>query len=225
MIIRPRRDWQAKTQPVTGPPYPGKSIVDVVYHYPGMQSTFADPVRSLRAMQADYLRNRGYSLGYSYGIDPTGTIWEIRGVDIRPAATAGYNDEGVAVLFMVTGQAPASDIQLTAAVDLHRWLEDRHHRVLGVTGHCFKGSTATVCPGAGIVAQLPEIERWVHDTGDDDDVTDQDVQRIADAVWARLITLAQGKAPAPAEVVVADTLVGLQNMGAQVTAIQHKLGA
>lgn len=56
-------------------------------------------------------------------------------------------------------------------------------------------------------------------------VTDHDVQRIADAVWARMLTLPQNMDPAPAQVVVADTLVGLQNMGAQVTAIQHKVGA
>jgi hypothetical protein len=162
VTIHPREDWQLASQPVTGPTYPS-TIIEVVYHYPGASAgtSFAYPAARLRAMQSDYLRNRGYSLGYSYAIDPYGEAWEIRGVDIKPAATAGYNHAGCAVQFMVPGQQPASEVQIGAAVELHKWLEKHHGRSLGVTGHKFRGTTSTPCPGVGVTAQLGEIERRV----------------------------------------------------------------
>lgn len=163
VTIRPRAAWQRPSQPVTGPAYPTATVRDVVYHYPGSPAGtgYPDPAASLRAMQNDYLTSRGYSLGYNFVIDPPGIVWQVRGVDIKSAATGGYNDHSVAVQFLVPGQQRANGAQIASAVQLHRWLEAHHGRPLGVAGHYQRGTTATPCPGDGIKSQLPEIERLV----------------------------------------------------------------
>jgi hypothetical protein len=165
LVIRPRADWQLAIQPVTGPSYSTATIVDVVYHYPGSgaNTLYTNPIAVLRAMQADYLRNRGYSLGYNYVVDRSGVVWEVRGVDIRSAATGGYNNNSVAVQFMVPGQQGANEAQLASAVELHHWLEHHHGRLLGVAGHFQRGTTPTPCPGSGVKAQLPELQERIRD--------------------------------------------------------------
>jgi len=164
LVFHDRTEWQLATMPVTGPRYPMSTIVDVLYHYPGGGSagSFAMPIAKLRAMQADYVRNRDYSLGYNFCIDMKGEVWEVRGVDIKSAATAGYNDKSVAVQFFVPAQDPANDAQMATAIELHQWLENLHGRRLGVFGHYQKGTTATPCPGAGIKPQLPIIDQMAH---------------------------------------------------------------
>jgi len=164
--IHKRSEWQTSSQPVTGPAYPKSRIRDVLYHYPGggTLASYQNPVAKLRAMQNDYLTspNRGYSLGYNFCIDLVGEVWEVRGTDIKSAATGGYNDFSTAVQFFVPGVQPASLVQLTTAVELHKHLENFHGKELGVFGHFQKGTTTTPCPGEGIKLQLPTIETWVH---------------------------------------------------------------
>lgn len=165
MIYKPRTAWQKPNQPVTGPSnVPFGQLKDVVYHYPGAGPSAAPwnfPVARLQAMQADYVSNRGYSLGYNWGIDLEGVIWEIRGFDIKCAATKGYNDFCVAIQFMLPGTQGANTKQLAAAVELHKEIERRAGHPLGVAGHFQRGTTATPCPGAGVIAQLPTIEQMV----------------------------------------------------------------
>lgn len=167
MIYKPRTAWQKPTQPVTGPKaVPVGNLVDVVYHYPGASASSAPlwnyPVARLQSMQADYLANRGYSLGYNWGIDLEGVVWEIRGFDIKSAATGGYNDKSVTILFMLPGTQGANKAQLYAATELHREIERRANKRLGVAGHFQRGTTATPCPGAGVIVQLPSLDRMIH---------------------------------------------------------------
>lgn len=163
MILHSRQEWQLSTNPVKGPAMPPLgSFVDNVCHYPGSPATtnFSNPVAMLRAIQSDYTRNRGYSIGYSFAIDLNGEVWELRGLDIKPAATAGYNDKGLATFFMVPGAPPANDKQIRAFVELHvDLLEKRTNKQLGIYGHGQRGTTPTPCPGAGIMEQLPTFRK------------------------------------------------------------------
>lgn len=164
MIYHPRTEWQTAAQPVTGPILDRAPLVDMVYHYPGSgpNAKYNNPVIVLRAMQNDYLTNRGYSLGYNWAIDPKGDIWEIRGFDIRSAATGGWNTQSVATMFLVPGIEQASRAQLDAAVELHKECNRRWTKALRTKGHFQCGTTATPCPGAGIKFQLPVINDMVY---------------------------------------------------------------
>ena len=157
MFTHPRQSWQSPAQPVTGPPINWSTITTVVIHYtaardcpegdyPGVYAAF------LRSMQADYLRNRGYSLGYSVAVSTVGESWEIRGDDIKPAATKGHNDTTYAILVTVDGDAPASPAAVAEVRRLIAAAEVLAGRPLRIVGHGELGSTS--CPGAGLRAQI-----------------------------------------------------------------------
>jgi hypothetical protein len=157
VFTHPRESWQSPAQPVTGPPINWSTITTVVIHYtaardcpegdyPGVYAAF------LRSMQADYLRNRGYSLGYSVAVSTVGESWEIRGDDIKPAATKGHNDTTYAILVTVDGDAPASPAAVAEVRRLIAAAEVLAGRPLAIKGHGELGATA--CPGAGLRAQI-----------------------------------------------------------------------
>ena len=166
MILHPRQEWQTASQPVTGPKPDYSKIVDHVIHYPGSPAgtTYNNPAQTLRNMQNSYLNDpdRGYSLGYSYVIDPKGEVWEVRGMDIKQAATRGYNDYSWATMFLVGGTASANSAQVNAFVELHRMMNAKIKRSLGIYGHGQKGTTPTPCPGAGIYSQIPMLRNLVN---------------------------------------------------------------
>lgn len=161
MIYHPRTGWVA-ARPVTGPPLEWDKVVDVIYHDPGSNILENDPARQIRNMHHSYLDNpkRGYSLGYNWCIDLRGEVWEVRGFDIRSAATGGYNTQSVAIQFLVDSGNMATEAQLTSAVEMHKRCEHRARRKLGVFGHFQKGTTQTSCPNA-IKSQLEIIRRRV----------------------------------------------------------------
>lgn len=149
--------WQNPKQPVTGPPIDWSQIDTVVIHYPGTpDSPEGDDVDRyaawLRAMQHNYVTQRGYSLGYSCSVSTVGESWSIRGADIRPAATKGHNDHTFAVLISVDGDRPASDPAITEVRRLVAQAEQRTGRTMLIRGH--GEFSATACPGAGIRAQI-----------------------------------------------------------------------
>ena len=92
----PRTAWQDPSAPVVGPPRKLQFAQGVI-HYEGANRdrTPADIAAHLRNMQAEYLRVRGYSLGYGYAVvsdvrhPNDGTRWEIRGVDLNMASNPG----------------------------------------------------------------------------------------------------------------------------------------
>lgn len=152
-----RSEWQSPTQPVVGPPMAWANVDTCVIHYTAAKDCPEgwplEPYRAfLRSMQNDYTVNRGYSLGYSVAVSTVGESWEIRGVDIKPAATKNENGHTYAILLTVDGDAPAS----TAAVaEVRRLVADaelRAGRPLLIKGH--GEFAATSCPGAGIRGQI-----------------------------------------------------------------------
>lgn len=144
----------------------------------------------LRAIQRDYLANRtgggyirksdavhfpGYHIGYSFGIDWQGGVWELRGFDYLPAATNQHNDHTVAVLFFVDGPDKANGDMWSAARAIGRETRrrsgHRHFRQVytdhGTLTATSGVGTPTACAGPGIRSQLATEGNIDHDEGDD----------------------------------------------------------
>lgn len=171
----------------------------MVAHYTGAKNVpDGDPGEDLttmrdylRAIQRDYLANRtgggytrkmdavyfpGYHIGYSFGIDWQGGVWELRGFDYLPAATNAHNDHTVAVLFFVDGPDGANDGMWAAARAIGREVRDRSRHPLfrkfytdhGTLTATSGAGTPTACAGPGIRSQLLVEGNLDHDEGDDE---------------------------------------------------------
>lgn len=161
MTYRARTTWVHPAPPITGPAMPTFPSIDtLVIHYPAGNSPDGDPgdttdvAAYLRAIQLDYVRNRGYSIGYSFAIDHTGTVWECRGWDIKPAANAGHNNHTLPLLMIVDQDQPATPAQLASAREYSAELARRAGHPIVVTGHGQLPGAATACPGTGLRAQI-----------------------------------------------------------------------
>lgn len=163
----PRTAWQDPAKPVTGPAANWSNITTAVVHYTaaddlidGDPGEHADDLPAyLRAMQASYLRTRGYSLGYMFAVDWLGGVWQIRGWEFQSAANKGHNGYTLPILLLVDGADPATP----EAVRAVRWLiaegGKRAGRDLAIKGHgqlyAETGiGTPTACPGVGLQAQV-----------------------------------------------------------------------
>jgi hypothetical protein len=102
----PRTHWQSPSQPVTGPAKKA-ATTQAVAHWSGSSSIPTDKAAWLRAMQNDYVRNRGYSLGYWWLVCQNGDSYQIRGPELNSAANKGdkvagnANDWTAPILFDV----------------------------------------------------------------------------------------------------------------------------
>ena len=86
--IMVREDWLQGTPWIGGSPNFQASKVDhMTKHYMGGNNIdCSDIPRLLRNMQNDYRNSRGYDLGYSFGSDQAGNLYEIRGLRVRAAS-------------------------------------------------------------------------------------------------------------------------------------------
>jgi hypothetical protein len=103
-------------------------------------------------MQANYVRRRGYSLGYSVAVDQAGTSWEIRGTEFQPAANRGHNATTWVILCLVDWQNPAPQPMVDEVRNLVAWARTQAGRQLSVIGH--RDLAATRCPGDGLYSQI-----------------------------------------------------------------------
>jgi hypothetical protein len=168
VVFHPRTAWQDPAKPVTGPASDLSQVDIESVHYPwadvpdGDVTDLLDVGAFLRRIQSDYLRSRGYSIGYNFAVDWLGGVWELRGWDIRCAANATVNRRTFALLMLVDWDGPATDLALTAA---HRIYEEGLRRTgrssLLTLGHnqlpdpkSPTGLVRTGCAGAGLTVQL-----------------------------------------------------------------------
>jgi len=89
VVVHGRSEWVEPANPVTGPAFEPGRVKWIVLHYGGVdwsESRLRDPVRAWRDKQRDYSHRRGYSIGYQWGVDRDGELWELRGFDFRNAA-------------------------------------------------------------------------------------------------------------------------------------------
>jgi hypothetical protein len=104
----------------------------------------------LRTMQSVYVNSpsRGYSLGYSFAVGPSGSIWEIRGLTFRPASNGDLatNRRAPSVLILC---AKMTDDVTPAQLESLRWLTgfivEQVPNAVRRYGH--RDLWATACPG------------------------------------------------------------------------------
>ena len=133
-LYYPRAHWENPAQPVTGPGPQGVRGTWVI-HYPGNDGFHApmsdyEMIEYCRAMQNDYVTNRGYSLGYSFVVSQSGLAYEVRGFDINNAANKGdklkpeipnFNAVSMSIQVAVSGQdaaSPAAVVMLNEIIAL-----------------------------------------------------------------------------------------------------------
>ena len=155
--VHPREDWQDPARPVAGPA--AKSVGGAwVIHYPGGGSfeplTDDQVAKYLRGIQASYLDGRGYSIGYSFGVSQSGSVWELRGHDINPASNPGrklaagnFNDRSRSIFVMVGNDNKATPEAVGAINAMIATRPD-----WPVVTHGDVDSTA--CCGAGLIGQV-----------------------------------------------------------------------
>lgn len=168
MIWHPRADWVG-AEPVTGPAIRWADFDTVVAHYTAAPNLIdGDPGEQwgllpqyLRSIHHDYLHNRpqpdgspGYSIGYCVAVDARGEAWELRGFDIKPAATKGHNDHAWPILLLVDGQDAATPEAVETVRELVTRAQGQAGRPLAIRGH--RDFAATQCPGDGVYGQVQD---------------------------------------------------------------------
>jgi hypothetical protein len=152
-----REDWENPAQTVAGntnsPGFPWSTADLVAVHYTAAATIPDDTAGYLRAIQNDYVTNRGYSIGYSVAVDQTGLSWELRGVDFKAAANRGMNDRTFCILVLVDGADPLNPAMLSTVQDLiAQFRAESPLDFVQIVGHQEIGATA--CPGIGVQTQI-----------------------------------------------------------------------
>lgn len=160
IVDHSREDWQDPAQPVRGPA-PRGVVSHWVIHYAGggYAPTAAQAPAYLRAVQNDYVTNRGYSIGYSYAVTLDGSSWELRGDTFNAASNPGkkanaeglhdgnFNNVSQSIFVMNGSQNPLPQV----CVDkINEIIAARPGRI--VHGH--RDVDYTQCPGDGTYAQI-----------------------------------------------------------------------
>jgi hypothetical protein len=159
-MFHARSTWVHPAPPITGPAMRLDRVDTIAFHYPAGNTPDGDPTDRtdiaafLRAVQLDYERNRGYSIGYGFAFDHRGDVWELRGWDIATAANKGHNGHTLAFLLIVDQDAGAPPAMVSTIREYVAEAERRTGRRLELTGHGRLQGAATACPGAPVLAQL-----------------------------------------------------------------------
>jgi len=180
-LYYPRAHWENPAQPVTGPGPQGVRGTWVI-HYPGNDGFHAplsdyEMIEYCRAMQNDYVTNRGYSLGYSFVVSQSGLAYEVRGFDINNAANKGdklkpeipnFNAVSMSIQVAVSGQdaaSPAAVVMLNEIIALEPDWDVVVHADVDYTSCCGTGMIEQV--RSGIIGQSVQPAPPAPSTGDD----------------------------------------------------------
>lgn len=107
----------------------------------------------LRTINEAYVRTRGYSIGYNWGVGQDGSRWTIRGDDFNNAANAGkkvegnFNDVSQSIFVMVADQdaaTPEAVASINSIIATHPDWDVIVHSDVDYTS----------CAGAGLTAQV-----------------------------------------------------------------------
>jgi hypothetical protein len=175
--VHPREAVATACYPILGPPLDISRVWTPLLHYTaavelpdgdlGEHDYQVGPY--LQAVNRDYWDNRvgtgiytcasrkpGYAVGYSFAVDWLGGVWELRGFDILPAATANNNTYTLPVLFLTDAADGASDLALASARAVWREARRRSGNALFLNrprGHREVCGGCTACPGDPLMAQ------------------------------------------------------------------------
>jgi hypothetical protein len=160
-----RADWGAR--PPRGALANAGAITQATVHHGGVvggqRLTFEHGAATMRSWQAFHQDGRGWrDIGYNFGIDGRGRLYEGRPVGRLPAAVEGSNSNSVAFVFMLDGDRHGLNFlqRRTLKTLFEKGIPERGVaplKTLLVRGHqeC-PGHASNACPGAKIMAHL----RW-----------------------------------------------------------------
>jgi hypothetical protein len=170
-VIIPRAEWRAREPNHEAPNEYGFDTADNPYGWHVYGGDLRDVYTSLavhhsastmrsttmRGMQSTHMGSRGWAdIGYHFGIDPAGNIYEGRSVAVRGASVAGYNTGTMGVVMMgnFNSEVPTMP-QLAALQNLTNWLT-RRYSLTHLAGHR-EFNNFTTCPGNHLLALLDLI--------------------------------------------------------------------
>ena len=91
-----RSDWVEPGYPVTGPAFDPAPVEFIVVHYgavPWSEERLRDTIGYWRSTQRYYVNDRGYSIGYQWGVARgDASVWELRGFTFRNAANGSLSN-------------------------------------------------------------------------------------------------------------------------------------
>lgn len=163
-----RSDWENPNQTVAdntnSGPFPWGTADKIVIHYTGAvdvpdgdpdELPWEEHVEAyLRAIQNDYVTNRGYSIGYNCLVTQDGDDWELRGTTFQAAANKGRNSETFTILVFVDGVDRCSDAAVIKIRQIVEWFRSQSPFGLNVQIKGHRDIGATACPGAGVYNQI-----------------------------------------------------------------------
>jgi hypothetical protein len=117
--FHPREVWVDRLYPILGPLDDPSNNDTVVIHYTGAATVSQSNIPALlRSKQKYWVDTRGYSLGYSFAVDRSGGVWQIRGWEYQSAANKDHNATTVPVLMLVDGDdmAPPQAVRSVRAI-------------------------------------------------------------------------------------------------------------
>ncbi len=139
--------------------YPG-NLADVyhtvVIHHSAIALDTNETMRSVQDLHMDV--NRWADIGYHFGIDRNGVIYEGRDMRVRGASVAGHNTGVVGVVVMGNFEIDKPlDAQLVALQTLVNWLAVTY-ALTHLSGHG-EFNPETVCPGKNLAVYLDRLAR------------------------------------------------------------------
>lgn len=112
---------------------------------------------TMRDVQRLHLEHNGWAdVGYHYGIDNKGVIYEGRDIHVRGAAVAGHNTGTLSIVVMGNFEIDQpTDTQLAALQTLISWLTSIY-RITHLAAHG-EFNAESKCPGANLAVLLDDL--------------------------------------------------------------------
>lgn len=159
---------------------------------PDQHRPFVDEDQAMRTLHDIGVARFGSGVSYAYCIMPTGRVYQGMRSDTKQTQSghtpdANYVELGVAFVGNYE-ESGLTRYQVQAAGDLLA-LEHIAGRLIDWTPHWHEQVYATSCPGVHAIASMPAIRDHAASIieGDLVPISDDDLDRIADRVWDRVV--------------------------------------
>lgn len=155
MTYFPRSAWTSTSKGGTVLKGSGRTITTIYIHYPGQGSAIgAASVAATKKRLEGYRRqhknvNRWADIAYNLGVDQSGNVWELRGIDRQSGANGGTasNRSGQAILVLVGNDEEPTAACIEGIKDAIRRIRSVHPSAKTIRGHQQSPDASTACPG------------------------------------------------------------------------------
>lgn len=158
---------------------------------PGDDSVSSADLTRIRSIQNYHMDVRGWNdIAYSFLVDPDGWVFEGRGAGVAGAHTQNHNSisHGICVMGNYKTQAVGPDLVDRLAELVRYGHEQGWWPAVLSGGHKDASGASTSCPGKNLYPLIGKINTLAEGGDDDMPLSNEDLQKIADAVWFRLVT-------------------------------------